>query len=189
MSKRLEDIIRNNKAEFDDLEPSADLWSRIEKQLPAQLAGAPKKHQTKTFSLGFVLRVAAAVVLVMGLSCLIFLRSIEHAQGVNLAAINPEFAKQQVHYASLVETKRTELKEVAKNNPELYEEFTQEIANMDSTYKKLSNDLAASPNQELVLQAMIKNLQVQTEVLNRQLEVIEQYNKMQKDQKNEIKDI
>jgi hypothetical protein len=188
MSKRLEDFMRANREEFDDMEPSADLWSRIEKQLPLQEGAQPKKREAKTFSLGFVLRVAATVIVIMGVSFLLFLRS-QKSAGIDLAAINPEYAKQQVHYASLVETKRTELKQIAQSDPKLYKEFTDEIANMDSTYKKLNNDLATSPNQELVLQAMIQNLQIQTEVLNRQLSVIEQYNQAKKDQKNETKNI
>ena len=71
----------------------------------------------------------------------------------------------------------------------MYNEFSGEIAKMDSTYKKLNNDLATSPNQELVLRAMIRNLQIQTEVLNQQLNVIEQYNQIKKEQKNETKNI
>jgi uncharacterized protein involved in exopolysaccharide biosynthesis len=94
-----------------------------------------------------------------------------------------------MHYASLVETKRTELKQIAKSDPALYQEFSKEIAQMDSTYKKLNSDLANSPNQELVLRAMIQNLQIQTEVLNQQLNAIEQYNQDKKDQKNETKNI
>jgi len=189
MSKRLENFIKNNREEFDDLEPDAGIWARIEKELPAQ-EGALKKRETKTFSLGFVLRVAAAVIIVMGVSFLIFLRSTGNANtGVDLAAINPEYARQQVQYTSLIESKRTELKQIAKTDPQLYAEFSSEIAKMDSTYKKLDSDLANSPNQELVLRAMIRNLQVQTEVLNQQLSVIEQYNQMKKDQKNETKDI
>lgn len=185
MSKRLEDFIKTNKEGFDDLEPAADLWSRIEKQLPPEKS---KKNEKKTFSLGFVLRVAAAVIIVMGVSFMIFLHSIQKP-GVDLAAINPEYAKQQVHYASLVETKRSELNKIAQSNPELYKEFSSEIAKMDSTYKKLNSDLATSPNQELVLRAMIRNLQIQTEVLSQQLNVIEQYNQAKKDEKNEIKNI
>jgi len=185
MSKRLDDFIKANKEGFDDLEPSADLWSRIEKQLPAE---AIKKIEKKTFSLGFVLRVAAAVILVMGVSFLVFLHSIQKP-GVDLAAINPADAKQQMHYASLVEIKRSELDKIAQSNPELYKEFSGEIAKMDSTYNKLNSDLATSPNQELVLRAMIRNLQIQTEVLSQQLNVIEQYNQAKKNQKNEIKNI
>jgi len=187
MSKRLEDFIKNNKEDFDELEPSADLWAKIEKQLPTQ-SELPKKREAKTFSLGFVLRVAATVIILMGISFLLYLRSEKNA-GVDLAAINPEYAKQQVHYASLVETKRMELKAIAKTDPELYKEFSGEIAKMDSTYKKLNNDLANSPNQELVLRAMIRNLKTQTEVLNQQLGVLEQYNQMKEEQKNETKNI
>ena len=188
MSKRLEDFIKANREEFDDLEPKADLWSKIEQQLPAQEVEIVKKREAKTFSLGFVLRVAAAVILVMGVSFLFYLRS-EKSTSVDLAAINPEYAKQQVHYASLVEAKRTELKAIAKTDPQLYKEFSGEIAKMDSSYNKLNSDLATSPNQELVLHAMIRNLQIQTEVLNQQLGVLEQYNQMKKEQKNETKDI
>jgi len=187
MSKRLEDFIKNNKEDFDELEPSADLWAKIEKQLPTH-AELPKKREAKTFSLGFVLRVAATVIILMGISFLLYLRNGKNA-GVDLAAINPEYAKQQVHYASLVENKRMELKAIAKTDPELYKEFSGEIAKMDSTYKKLNNDLANSPNQELVLRAMIRNLQIQTEVLNQQLGVLEQYNQMKEEQKNETKNI
>jgi len=186
MSKRLEDFIKANHDEFDDLEPNPGIWANIEKQLPMQ--EEKKKAEAKTFSLGFVLRVAASVIVVMGISFAIFLKSVEKP-GVDLAKINPEYAKQQMHYASLVETKRTELKQLAKTDPALYQEFSKEIAQMDSTYKKLNSDLATSPNQELVLRAMIKNLQIQTEVLNQQLGVVEQYNESKTDQKNETKSI
>lgn len=186
MSKRLEEFIKNNREEFDDLEPRANLWSRIETELPQQFK--EDKKEAKTFSLGFVLRVAAILVMVMG-SCFFAYLYYQKPATVNLAAINPEYAKQQVQYASLIATKRSELKTIAKSDPQLYHEFTAEIAKMDSTYKKLNKDLLTSPNQEAVLRAMIRNLQVQTEVLNQQLNVIEQFNEFKNQQKNEIKDI
>jgi hypothetical protein len=187
MSKRLEDFIKMNREEFDDLEPSADLWTRIEKHLPAQETKI-KMRRSKTFSLGFVLRVAATVILVMGIGFAFYLKN-EKKETIDLAAINPVYAQQQIQYTSLIETKRTELKSIAKSDPQLYKEFSSEIAKMDSTYKKLNDDLATSPNQERVLHAMIRNLQIQTEVLNQQLNVVEQFNKMKKEQKNEIKNI
>jgi hypothetical protein len=194
MSKRFEDFMKHNREEFDEIEPSADLWSKIEKGLSFQ-EELPKKPETKTFSLSFVLRVAASVILVMGIGFGAYLQNqkggkgTKGEKGIDLASINPEYAKQQVHYASLVETKLTELKSVAKGDPQLYKEFSGEIAKMDSTYKRLNNDLATSPNQERVLRAMIRNLQIQTEVLNQQLNVIEQFNKMKKEQDHEIKNI
>ena len=189
MSKRLEDFISKNKEAFDDLEPGADVWNYISKELDAWEDSQPKKREAKTFSLGFVLRVAAMVIVVMGIGFGVYLKSQKTNEGVDLAAINPAYAKQQIHYASLIETKRAELKIIAKFDPELYREFSGEITRMQTTYKKLNTDLATSPNQERVLRAMIRNLQIQTEVLNQQLSVIEQINQSKKDQQNGNKDI
>ena len=187
MSKRLEEFIKMNKEEFDELEPSVDLWARIEKHLPAEVVEI-KKHEKKTFSLGFVLRVAASVFVVMTVGFTFYLHS-QKKTGVDLAAINPVYAKQQVHYTSLIETKRNELKSVAAADPELYKEFEAEIAQMETTYKELNADLATSPNQERVLRAMIHNLRIQTDVLNRQLSIIEQMHKMKTENDNETKGI
>ncbi|MCO5950800.1 hypothetical protein [Mucilaginibacter flavidus] len=187
MSKRLEEFMKMNREEFDDLEPSADLWSRIEKHLPPQ-GEELKKKEAKTFSLGFVLRVAATVIVVMGIGFGFYLHG-EKKDKIDLAAINPIYAQQQVQYTSLIHSQRTELKSLTKTEPDLYKEFSNEIAQMDSTYKQLNSDLATSPNQERVLRAMIRNLQVQTQVLTQQLDVIEQLNKSKKEQNNETKSI
>jgi len=187
MSKRLEDFMRMNREEFDDLEPSADLWSRIEMHLPPEGQDL-KKKEAKTFSLGFVLRVAATIIVVMGIGFALYLRG-EKKPKIDLASINPVYAQQQIQYASLIESKRTELKSMSKTDPQLYKEFSSEIAKMDSTYKQLNSELANTPNQERVLRAMIRNLQVQTQVLNQQLSIIQQLNRDKKVQNNETKDI
>lgn len=184
MSMRLEEFVKTNREEFNDLEPSPDVWNRIERGLPTQ-SGHQKKNEKRSFSLGFVLRVAAIVIMVMGVGFVIYLRS--NNNKVNYASINPVYAKQQIHYTALIADKRNELKNVSQSDPQLYKEFIAETAKMDSAYRKLNNDLITSPNPELVLRAMIRNLEIQTEVLNQQLNVIEQYNQMKK--QNESKNI
>src|SRR5471030_2569578 len=106
MSKRLEDFIKANKEEFDELEPKPSLWLNIEERLADEFIEAPKEK--KTFSLGFVLRVAASVIFIMGTSFVLYLRNTKGTT-VNLVAINPEYAKEQVHYTALISTKRNEL--------------------------------------------------------------------------------
>lgn len=185
MSKRLEDFITSNKDDFDDREPNADLWQQIEKCLPQQIKTIEPE---KSFSLGFVLRVAAGIILVMAASFIFYLQK-QHQQPVDLAQINPEYAQQQIRYASEVESKRTELRAIAKTDPELYKEFNSVLINMDQSYKKLNQELQNSPNQERVLRAMIRNLKVQTELLNQQLQVIEDYNQTKKQIQNGTKNI
>ena len=171
---RLEEFVKANREEFDDIVPSPELWSRIERELPLQFAH--QKKNERSFSLGFVLRVAASVIVVMGVSFVIYMRSSNKSE-VNYASINPVYAQQQTRYVTLIANKRTELKTISQSDPELYKEFSAETAKMDSVYKKLRS--------ELVLRAMIRNLEVQTEVLNQQLNVIEQYNQMKKQNENE----
>lgn len=185
MSKGLEGFIKQNKPAFNDREPEAGLWLKIEKRLPEQ---TQKNHAKRSFTLGFVLLVAAMVILVMGAGFIFYLQK-QQQQPVDLAGINPEYARQQMVYASEVESKRTELKTIAKSDPELYREFNSEIIKMDSTYKKLNKELVASPDQERVLRAMIRNLQIQTELLNQQLEVIQQYNQTKKQENYGTKSI
>ena len=185
MSKRLEEFVNANRDEFDDIEPSADLWSRIEQDLPAHFV-QPKKDEAKTFSLGFVLRIAASVIVVMGISFVLYLRN-QNTNNINYASINPVYAEQRIQYTRLIANKRTELQAVAHTDPQLYKEFSAETTKMDSIYRKLNSDLATSPNPELVLRAMIRNLEIQTQVLNQQLNVIEQYNQIKN--KNESKNI
>lgn len=187
MSKRLEDFIQDNRAEFDELEPRADMWANISRELDAwDEEQQPKKREAKTFSLGFVLRVAAMIIVIMGAGFGIYLKT-QKPKGVNLADINPAYAKQQVHLVSVIENQRTELKQIAKFDPQLYQEFNGDIAKIQTTYKKLNSELATSPNKERVLRAMIRNLQIQTEVLNQQLSVIQQFNESKNP--NENKDI
>ncbi|GAB3922708.1 hypothetical protein [Mucilaginibacter myungsuensis] len=193
MSKRLEDFIRNNRDEFDELEPRIELWGKIVSKLQEQekVIELPKRKEVKTFSLGFVLRVAATVIVIMGISFVFYIKMQPAGTTptkVDIAKINPEFAKQQVKYASIVQTGRSELKTLTKSNPELYKEFSAELAKMDSTYKKLNKELVTSPNQERVLRAMIRNLQLQAEVIDQQLNVIEGIKEF-KEHQNEIKSI
>src|SRR5690349_15351948 len=103
MSMRLEEFVKANREEFNDIVPSPDLWSRIERELPQQFE--PQKKNEKSFSLGFVLRVAASVIVVMGISFVIYLRS-NNKQEVNYASINPVYAQQQVRYTTLIANKR-----------------------------------------------------------------------------------
>ena len=47
MSKRLEEFVKANRDEFEDIEPSAELWGSIEKDLPIQF-GQKKMRQKRS---------------------------------------------------------------------------------------------------------------------------------------------
>ena len=86
----------------------------------------------------------------------------------------PEYASQMNQFVKMIDTKQEELKTLAKEQPELYQKFTIAINQLDSSYNTLKNQLSSTPNTEMLLEAMIQNLQLQLNVLNQQLNIIHQ---------------
>ena len=91
-----------------------------------------------------------------------------------LKEINPGYAQEVVQFTQLIELKQNELKEIEKENPNLYRMFVADINKLDSSYNALKKELPENPNREQLLEAMIENLRLQTEILNQQLSIINQ---------------
>lgn len=180
MKESLESFVRSNKKDFDHFEAPPEIWNNIQNQLDernSRLAQGLKKE--KLVPLGLLLKIAASLFPLI-IAALWFYQS-QFKQSSDLSIINPQLAKEQIHYASLIEVKRAELKQMKQDEPDLYKEFSSEIRKMDLNYQKLNNELPASPNQEETVKAMIQNLQIQTELLNQQLQIIQQINQIKKD--------
>ena len=194
MNKRLEDFINENREQFDTDEPAPHIWKNIEKDL----AGAEKKTVFKISS--FQRWVAAAAVVIAISTGAYFIlspknnvadlsnnNSPDQRKGTQkdiLDQINPTYAKEVYHFTQLIELKQNELKLIEKDQPELYRQFMSDITQLDSSYNSLQKELPANPNREQLLEAMIQNLQLQTELLNQQLRVIKQI-KQSKSKTNE----
>lgn len=185
MSDRLENFIRKNKKDFNDFEPPADLWERIEQKLNEVQPEAPK--QPKKIRVSTVVR--AAAIFLMFLTAGIVIWRNQQLSAPDLNDIDPQLAKQQIQYTSLIEEKQSELKRIQKENPQLYNEFSAEIKVIEENYQKLKKDLPESPNREETVKAMIRNLQIQIEVLNQQLKVIQQVDQFKKENQHETQSI
>ena len=66
------------------------------------------------------------------------------------------------------------LRQNQKTQPELYKQFLNDNNRLDSSYKFLKSELSANPNKEILLDAMIQNLELKLDLLNRQLQIIKQ---------------
>ena len=188
MSNRLEKFVRDNREHFDDAEPASHVWEQLQRQLqPAQPTGKLRTLRFIRWS------VAAALVIVCGTIAYFGWRgnsnhtapqvatnslpdSGDHAgprQQDLLKEINPDYAEEVYHFTRLIELKQSELKQIEKDDPALYRKFVHEINRLDSSYKELKNELPDNPNREQLLEAMIQNLKLQTELLNQQLTIIQ----------------
>ena len=194
MSKHLEDFIKDNREAFDNEEPRPQVW----RDLQAKVAESQKDD--RVLHLSFLRWTAAAAVIVMIVGATYFLLTSNPTTTVVtkndtpaavspdevLNELNPTYAKEVYHFTQLIELKQSELKQIEKEHPELYQQFVKDINKLDSSYQALKTELPKNANRELLLEAMIQNLKLQTELLNQQLSVIKQLNQKNKQNNEDI---
>jgi hypothetical protein len=92
------------------------------------------------------------------------------------------FKNTQKHFASLINYKEKEIRNLAKNSPEVYKNFSADMEDLNKSYKQLNKQLPNTHNKSALINAMIYNLQIQIDLLNKQLIIL---NKIESSQKKE----
>ncbi|NCU05786.1 MAG: hypothetical protein GXC73_17600 [Chitinophagaceae bacterium] len=189
MSSNLEKFVNRNRSEFDTEHPGNDVWKRIAQTIPV-------KKEAKVFSLKDMYKFsAAAAVLCIVLTSVYFIyirqqktetAAVEpNATNAELKNIAPEYAAQAKQMFNAIETRQEELKEATADNPQLYKQFLSDLQLLDSTYTMLQKQAAHTPNKDVIMKAMLQNLQLQAELLYRQLLITNDIKKQTK-QNNEL---
>ncbi|WP_316810602.1 hypothetical protein [Pedobacter heparinus] len=162
----MEEYIKAHRKEFDVKMPPEELWDRIN-------AALDKEKQKKTINKPLWLGIAASLLLVLGL----FLFNRHKAdQQHDLTGINPAYVKKELRFASLIEEKKDSLQLYASKNPKLYARFNADLNELGNDYEALKKELPQSPNQRIVIRAMVKNLELQLQVISQQLSIINDVN-------------
>jgi len=172
MSKKLEEYVKGHKKEFDLDSPSEELWGRIASKLD-------EKKVKKPLRLQVWIGIAASFIVIMTVTFLFTYHN--QSQEVSIADVNPLYAKKEMRFASLIEEKKDSLQVYAKENPALYKKFSGDIQKLDADYDRLKQELQNSPNPRLIVKAMVKNLELQLEVINQQLSIIYQVEEFKKE--------
>ncbi len=204
MKDRLEKFVQDHREEFDVFEPRTELWQQICQDLPQK--SPEKEAKVIKFSFGdrasfsadyFFMRVAAAIVLLLGCGLTIFLMKQQAPESAytlassetiatevpEVGAIAPELPEIEAYYVSQIEEKKSELSEYDLKVLGLDEQqvIDRELARLDSSYTVLKKQLYTSPNTEEIVNAMVQNLGIRVRVLNRQLEVLQRLQKINKE--------
>ena len=202
MNNNFERFIQQNRKDFDTEQPSEKVWDKIEQTIPV-------KKEAKRFSMNDVLKwSAAAAVLFIALTSVYFIYIKEKdshetstagigtdnrpdsAKPEELDGIAPEYAVQFKRFNETIETQQEELRKATTNQPSLYKQFEEDLKVLDSSFIALKNQAEHTPNRDVLIKAMIQNLQLQAELLGRQLLIIKDIkgnkntqNQNQKDEK------
>ncbi|WP_018476892.1 hypothetical protein [Pontibacter roseus] len=206
MEDRLKEFVNENREEFDVFEPRPELWQEICRQMPkAQEKPVTARKEAKVISINFgellnfnadfmFMRVAASIILLLGcgLTLLLVKQNVPANTGATMAAateqaalsqIAPELVEVEAYYTNQIKSKREELSDYDMKVLGLDEakEIDLELARLDSSYTQLKTQLYTTPNTDQVMGAMIQNLQIRIEVLNRQLEVLKRIEQLKKE--------
>jgi hypothetical protein len=173
MSTKIEDFIKEHKKEFDTDLPSGGLWDKIEMELDK------KKQKNNRSNIQLWIGIAASVTIVLSIAFIYTLPA--KKERINLADVSPGSAQKQVRFASLIEQKRDSLQIFEQADPELYQKFSADLQQLSVAYESLKKQLPASPNQKLIVKAMLKNLETQLQVVSQQLSIISEVSDYKKE--------
>ncbi len=174
--KRLEDIVKQNREDFDSEVPSDLLWNSIQANL--------QKKQNKTSWKPYV--AAASIMLFISFTWIIANHKLNSNVEYSSTDLPVEVKEAQVQFTSLIEIKRNELNQYRNTNPELVKDFEFQLLELQKNYTQLLPQLKDDNKKDIILQAVIENLQMQVEVLNQQINIISQLKQHKNNETDEI---
>lgn len=178
MKDKLEEIIKSNRADFDTQVPRDGLWPEIEANLD---------QEKGRNNFGWIWKVAAVLFLASTV-VLLFKKDLGQNQepagnGVALyEGYSEELVEVEHYYTKLIASKKEEIMLYGRENTQLLTD----INSLDSMYIELKSNLQISQNDDRLISAMIRNLQLRVRILNKQIEILENIKKVENNEKVNI---
>jgi len=169
---KLRKRVEEGRDEFEVYSSEFDaLWPEIE----ARLNG-----NKRTLEIKWIWRVAAAFVVGVGITAMLYTKNVNLADADELALqISPEWAETEQYYVDKVNEK---IEAIHARNVNLDGVISEDMQLLDLAYSELRNDLADGTDNEEVISAMIMNYQIKLEILER---ILEEVQERDQDEQNE----
>jgi hypothetical protein len=200
----IEQFTKTNSKNFDSHEPPTGLWDKIEEELISDESGEvkskiiPLKKEPKMVSVRVVWQMAASFLLIIlavgilpNLNWSQSTSEIESEDELTLneqiAEVAPELIEAEKYYSNQINQRLVQLKEMNLSGTGVnIDSFEEEIQELNSVYEGMKEEFVASEANERVLSAMIENLQLRMEILNRQLQLLQQVKDIKNGTNHEI---
>ena len=181
---KLEQFIRDNRENFDELEPDPGLWDDIEKPEP--------KGKVIHIDWKKMAGRAAAVVIIFIASY--YFHDFRSQKKENKAIANAnvenentplynELLEAEFYYAAQISERKQEFIQLTNHVPGLQKDVISELGDLDAIFLELKEDLNDNANNQEVIEAMIQNYILKLEMLEEMLNQIKS-----KQEKNNLKD-
>ena len=157
MGDQLEKFIIENRDAFNDAAPSENAWKEIDQKLS-------NKHSIRPM----VWKVTAMLFIVSTICLMVDRNQTEIEEG---PILSDEFTQAEDYYVSLIAQRKQSIKELL--SLEQQEQFMVEIDQLDSMYLELKKTYQTNASNDRVMDAMISNLQLRLDILNKQLYILQ----------------
>ncbi len=173
----LEQFILDNKKGFTPPYPTPDVWDKVKKR-------EPKKKQIHV-NWSYLASRSAAVAAIFIASYYFheYRSSLKENSSVAVSDIVDEVSpmyqelqEAELYYASQINYKKTELFSLTSDSPDLQQDITTELGDLDAILLELKEDLKDNADNQEVVEAMIQNYMLKLEILEDMLRQIDRKN-------------
>jgi len=166
----IEELILKNLDSLNDYEPGDGHFERFQAKLNAE-------GKRKKFNFNMVWKVAAAAVFVLLATNQAYIYFSADKNGIlvenssapiTLASVSAEYGEVEFYYTSAINQGLNQWNKLAADgfiSATEQEVMNTEMADFEERYKSLQNDLAANPNDERVINAMIEYYKAKAEII------------------------
>jgi len=172
----LEQYIIDNKEDFDELEPSAKLWKRIEK-----VEEKPKISRYSIQPLKWAARIAAAIFIFIGSYYYHDYRNernqLSQTKSNESNQLYSTFIEAEYYYTAQIGVETDKFYKLAAGNSILREEIQNELEELDNEFNELKEDLKDNADNEEIIAAMIQNYRLKLSILQDMMMQLQQIKK------------
>lgn len=190
MKDPLKKFIEENRDDFDIETPNETLRDRLAEKINIQVGKTPVKPMS-----GWISYAAAAcgLIFISFIALKITGTIPQKTETINitqsaiqlqpdplLQGIDPRSAREMQRMVREASQRESGLVLLQKDDPELYQRFLSDLAELDSVYHSLREMLTRTPNHQQLIEAMEENLQMRLLLLERQNQIIQDINRHKK---------
>jgi hypothetical protein len=184
--ENLENKIIRNRAAFDNAEPAEGHFDRFARKLY-------RSRQPGRYSLPYYLKVAGILLLVSISSIIIYQMAVNRYYEKNIYSfgkLSPEYREVEDYFIHTINAKYNDLQKIDIKDNAQKVMMIKEMREMDKVYRNLSKELKNDPNNERLINAMIKHYQLKLDILNDMTDqLMKMKNNISNNNHNENKDI
>ncbi len=175
----IEELIAKNLEGLNDNEPPAGHFERFESRLE------DFRKRKKVISLNFIWKAAAAAVFAFLIvnQAIIWFSTDNNTQingtgnQITLASVSPEYEEVEFYYTNAINVGLNEWERLMSEgliSEEEQQMMDAELSEFEQIFEKLQGDLATSPNDERVINAMLEYYQTKLSIIHMIIEKLEE---------------